>query len=107
MVHILKEHFTFDTVWREEAIYELPKAGVNNNLLSVFCSFLSDRYSRNLVNNHILVLTVIVKRGYFDWRGYHDSCENFFFPYMIIACSFLTFDFEVMKTPSSSGLQQI
>ena len=42
----------FDTVWREGAIYKLHKAGINNNLLSVFSSFLSDRYSRNLVNSH-------------------------------------------------------
>ena len=42
----------FDTVWREGTIYKLHKAGINNNLLSVFSSFLSDRYSRNLVNSH-------------------------------------------------------
>ena len=42
----------FDPVWREGAIYKLHKAGINNNLLSVFSSFLSDRYSRNLVNSH-------------------------------------------------------
>ena len=43
----------FDTVWREGAIYKLHKAGINNNLLLVFSSFLSDRYSRNLMNSHI------------------------------------------------------
>ena len=36
----------FDTVWREGAIYKLQKAEINNNLLSVFSSFLSDKYSR-------------------------------------------------------------
>ena len=44
----------FDTVWREEAIYKLHKAGINNNLLSVFSSFLSDRFSRNLVNSYTI-----------------------------------------------------
>ena len=29
--------------------------------------------------------------------GGHDSSENFFFPCMIIACGFLTFDFEVFR----------
>ena len=42
----------FHTVWREGAIYKLHKAGINNNLLSVFSSFLSDRCFRNLVNSH-------------------------------------------------------
>ena len=42
----------FDTVQREGAIYRLQKSGINNNLLSVFSSFLSDKYSRNLVNSH-------------------------------------------------------
>ena len=42
----------FDTVWREGAIYRLQKSDINNNLLSVFSSFLSDRYSRNLLNSH-------------------------------------------------------
>ena len=41
----------FDTVWREGAIYKLQKAGINNNLFSAFSGFLSDRYSRNLVNS--------------------------------------------------------
>ena len=40
-----------DTVWGESAICKLQKAGTNNNLLSVFSSFFSDRYSRNLVNS--------------------------------------------------------
>ena len=40
----------FDTVWREGGICKLHKAGINN--LSVFSSFLSGRYSGNLVNSH-------------------------------------------------------
>ena len=42
----------FDTIWREGAICKLQKGGINKNLLSVFSSFLNDRYSRNLVNSH-------------------------------------------------------
>ena len=43
----------FDIVWRKGAIYKLNKAGIINNLLSVFSSFLiSDRYSTNLMNSH-------------------------------------------------------
>lgn len=43
----------FDTVWRKGTIYKLCKAGINNNLLSAFSSFLSGRFFRNLVNSHI------------------------------------------------------
>ena len=43
---------TFYTVWRERASYKLHKAGINNNLLSVFSSFSSGRYCRNLANSH-------------------------------------------------------
>ena len=42
----------FDAVWRTGAIYKLHEAGITNNLLSVFHSFLNDRQSRNLVNTH-------------------------------------------------------
>ena len=42
-----------DAVWRNGAIYELQKADLRNNLLSVFSSFLNDRHSRNLVNCYI------------------------------------------------------
>ena len=41
----------FDTLWREANIYKLHKAGINNDLLPVFSSFLGDRYSKNLVNS--------------------------------------------------------
>ena len=33
----------FDAVWRKGALYKLRKAGITNNLLSVFSSFLRDR----------------------------------------------------------------
>ena len=42
----------FDAVWRNEAIFKLHQAGISNNLLSVFASFLQNRYSQNLVNSH-------------------------------------------------------
>ena len=40
-----------DAVWRNAAIYKLQKAGLRNNLMSVFSSLLNDRQSRNLVNS--------------------------------------------------------
>ena len=43
----------FDAVWRKGALYKLHKAGITNNLLSVFSSFLTDRLYRNLVNSYI------------------------------------------------------
>ena len=39
----------FDPVWSKGAIYKLLKAGIYNNLLSVFSGFLKDRYSGNLI----------------------------------------------------------
>ena len=33
----------FDSVWRKGALYNLHKAGITNNLLSVFSSFLTER----------------------------------------------------------------
>ena len=39
----------FDAVWRKGVLYKLHKAGITNNLLSVFSSFLTDRFYRNLV----------------------------------------------------------
>ena len=42
----------FDAVWRKGAFYKLYKAGITNNLLSVFSSFLTDRLYRNLVNSY-------------------------------------------------------
>ena len=42
----------FDVVWRKVALYKLQKAGITNNLLSVFSSFLTDRFYRNLVDSY-------------------------------------------------------
>ena len=42
----------FDAVRRKGALYKLHKAGITNNLLSVFSSFLIDRLYRNLVNSY-------------------------------------------------------
>ena len=42
----------FDAVQRKEALYKLHKADIANNLLSVFSSFLTDRFYRNLVNSY-------------------------------------------------------
>ena len=39
----------FDAVWRKGT---LDKAGITNNLLSIFSSFLNDRFYRNLVNSY-------------------------------------------------------
>ena len=41
----------FDAVWGKGALNKLHKAGITNNL-SVFSSFLTDGFSRNLVNSH-------------------------------------------------------
>ena len=42
----------FEAIWRNGAIHKLHKAGLRNNLLSVFSSFLNDKHSRNLVNSY-------------------------------------------------------
>ena len=42
----------FDVVWRKVALYKMHKAGITNNLLSVFSSFLTDRFYRNLVDSY-------------------------------------------------------
>ena len=42
----------FHAVWGKGALYKLHKAGITNNLLSVFSSFLTDRFYRNLVNSY-------------------------------------------------------
>ena len=39
----------FYLVWREGALYKLHMAGINNTLLAVLSSFLTDRVCRNLV----------------------------------------------------------
>ncbi len=42
----------FDAVWRDGVIYQLWSAGVSGRLLQYVCSFLTDRKSRNLVNEY-------------------------------------------------------
>ena len=42
----------FDSVWREGALYKLHMAGINNNLLAVLSSFLTDRVCKNFVNSY-------------------------------------------------------
>ena len=42
----------FDAVWKKGALYKLHKAGITNNFLSVFSSFLTDRLYRNLFNSY-------------------------------------------------------
>ena len=39
----------FDAVWRDKAIYKLYEAGIRNNMLSVFDSFLCDRLLRKIL----------------------------------------------------------
>ena len=46
-----------------------------------------------------MLVKFTMKQGFLDQQDYligHDSYENYFFPCMITACQFLTFDFEVM-----------
>ena len=40
----------FDRVWHEGFIYKLKAIGVSNNLLTLFQSFLDNRYQRFLLN---------------------------------------------------------
>ena len=47
-----EEQGAFDAVWSKGTLYKLYKAGITNNLLSVFSSFLTDRFYRNLVNSY-------------------------------------------------------
>ena len=42
----------FDSVWREGALYKLHMAGINNSLLAVFSSFLTDSVCRNFANSY-------------------------------------------------------
>ena len=48
---------TFDVMWRKGALYKLHKAGITNNLFSVFSSFLIERFYRNVVNSSPAPLT--------------------------------------------------
>ena len=40
----------FDVVWRKGPLYKLYKAGITNNLLPVFSSFLTERFYSNSVD---------------------------------------------------------
>ena len=43
----------FDSVWRLGALYKLHKAGISENLLLIFTSFMRNCQQRNLVNTHV------------------------------------------------------
>ena len=43
----------FDSVWTLGALCKLHKAGISENLLLIFASFMSNRQQRNLVNTHV------------------------------------------------------
>ena len=47
----------FDVVWRKGAQYKSHKAGITNNLLSVFSSFLIERFYGNVVDSSPAPLT--------------------------------------------------
>ena len=42
-----------DATWRKGLIYKLYKAGVEGMLLTILDSFLTNRFSRNLVNSYV------------------------------------------------------
>ena len=42
----------FDSAWREGALYKLNIAGINNNLLALLSSFLTDRVCRNFIDSY-------------------------------------------------------
>ena len=44
---------TFDSVLRLGALYKLDKAGISENLLLIFASFMRNSQQRNLVNTHV------------------------------------------------------
>ena len=43
----------FDATWRKGLIYKLYKTGIKGMLLTILDSFLTNRFSRNLVNGYI------------------------------------------------------
>ena len=45
-------HGAFDAVWRKGELYKMHKADITNNRLSVFSSFLTNRFYRNLVDSY-------------------------------------------------------
>ena len=57
----------FDAAWRKGALCKLHKAGITNNLLSVFSSFLTDRLYRNLINSYTsdwACTTTLIPQGF-------------------------------------------
>ena len=48
----------FDSVWRLRAVSKLHKAGVSENLLLIFASFMNKRQQRNLVNTYRSVVKI-------------------------------------------------
>ena len=44
----------FDSVWRLGALYKLHRAGISENLLLIFASFMRKRQQGNLVNTHVV-----------------------------------------------------
>ena len=43
----------FDATWRKGLIYKLYKTGIKGMFLTILDSFLTNRFSRNLVNGYI------------------------------------------------------
>ena len=43
----------FDATWRKGLIYNLYKTGLEGMLLAILDSFLTNRFSRNLVNGYV------------------------------------------------------
>ena len=43
----------FDATWRKGLIYKFYKAGIKGMLLTILDSFLTNRFSRNLVNGYV------------------------------------------------------
>ena len=44
---------TFDSVWREGALYKLHMAGIDNNLLAVLSSFLTEYVETLLIHTRV------------------------------------------------------
>ena len=51
----------FDKVWHEGLIYKLKAIGVSNNLLTLFQSFLDNRYQRVCKSTDWLLYTLVDK----------------------------------------------
>ena len=61
----------FDAVRRKCTLYKLHKAGITNNLLSVFSSFPTDRFYSNLANSY----TATGIRKKMQQQFYFDFCR--------------------------------